>query len=210
MSPTTSSRCLRSLGATALVVGFVLFAGCPSTAPGGYANIRVDIQAMMQSATLGPGDVFEVRIYQEKDLSGIYRVSPAGQIDFPHIGTLTVEGLSAGQVAELIRRKLADGFIRNPYVTVTIQQFNSKKIFVLGQVARPGRLNYEDNMSIVEAVTLAGGFAPVAEKNYTIVTRVEDGVEKRIPVPVEKIMQGLAKNFLLKPGDIVFVPESAF
>jgi len=200
----------RALWMAALAAATICVSGCPSTAPGGYANIRVDIQSMMQSATLGPGDVFEVRVYQEKELSALYRVAPNGQIDFPLIGALTVEGLSASQVAELIRRRLADGFIRNPYVTVVVQQFNSKKIFVLGQVARPGRFNYEDNMSIVEAITLAGGFVQAAERNYTIVTRVEDGIERRIPVPVEKIMEGLAKNFSLKPGDIVFVPETAF
>jgi polysaccharide export outer membrane protein len=79
---------------------------------------------------------------------------------------------------------------------------------VLGEVKSPGRFNYGDRMTIVEAVTLAGGFTTLAERNYAIVTRGEAAGTRRVAVPVEKIMQGLAANFLLQPGDIVFVPET--
>lgn len=182
--------------------------GCSTTASSGYADIRSDVRTAMQAASLGPGDEFEVRVYEEAGLSGNYMVSPAGQIDYPLVGTVTVEGLAASQVASLLRERLSRGFLRNPYVVVQVKSLSSKKVFVLGEVKTPGRFQFIERMSIVEAVTLAGGFSPLAERNYTIVTRVDAAGERRIPVPVEKIMQGLAANFLLQPGDIVYVPET--
>ena len=76
------------------------------------------------------------------------------------------------------------------------------------EVKAPGRFAYTDNMTIVEAVTLAGGFAAMAERNYAIVTRMDATGERRIPVPVDKIMQGLAVNFQVQPGDIIYIPET--
>lgn len=157
---------------------------------------------------IGPGDVFEVHVYQEKELSGTYRVAPDGNIDFPLIGLLKVDGLTPGQVADLIRGGLREGFIRDPNVNVFVKEFNSKKVFVLGEVVKPGTFRFEESMNIIQAITVAGGFTDRASKNGTVVTRVEGGLEKRIGVPVEDISEGRSPNFFLKPGDIVFVPES--
>ena len=183
---------------------------CSSTAPttGYVTEARADVGSIIQSASLGAGDEFEVRVYEEQALSGMFVVSPTGQIDYPLVGTVTVEGLVASQVGELLRKRLRQGFLRNPYVTVHVKALNSKKVFVLGEVRTPGRFQYTDHMSIVEAVTLAGGFGPMAERNYAIVTRSDGAEQHRIAVPVEKIMQGQATNFPLRPGDIVFVPET--
>ncbi len=177
---------------------------CSQTASNRYREVRIDQRQILESGAIGPRDVIAVRVHMHKDLSGDYEVSPNGQIDFPHIGLITVEGLDLIGVGRTIKQRLANGYIRNPHVTVTIKKTNSKMIFVLGQVVKPGRFPYTSNMSIVEAITLAGGFAALAERNYTIVTRSGN----RVPVPVEKIMQGLARNFMLQPNDIVFVPES--
>ncbi len=195
------------LPAVALLLG-VLHGGCSATASTGYSDVHVDVRSAIQAASLGPGDEFEVRVYEETALSGPHTVSPTGQIDYPLIGTVTVEGLVASQVAALLRQKLAQGYLKHPYVTVSVKTLSSKKIFVLGEVKAPGRFAYTDNMSIVEAVTLAGGFASMAERNYAIVTRIDATGEKRIPVPVDKIMQGLAVNFQVQPGDIIYVPET--
>ena len=108
----------------------------------------------------------------------------------------------------MLRRSLKQRFLRQPYVTVQVKNLSSKKVFVLGEVRSPGRFQFSEHMTIVEAVTLAGGFGSLAERNYTIVTRSDGAGQHRIAVPVEKIMQGLAANFPLQPGDIVFVPET--
>lgn len=186
----------------------LVLTGCPPAAPSTYRDIKVDVRSTIQAAALGAGDEFEVRVYEEPTLSGVYVVSPTGQIDYPLLGSLTAEGLSASQIAAMIRSRLGERYLRNPYVTVLVKSLTSKKIFVLGEVRNPGRIAYTERMSIVEAITVVGGFASLAERNYTIVTRTDASGMQRIPVPVEKIMQGRAANFLLQPGDIVYVPET--
>ena len=194
----------------ALVGSFlvIFFVGCPATAPPDYQHIKIDTTALINASAVGAGDVFELRVHGHTDPSGIHRVSSSGTIDVPLAGRLIVAGTTSGQIADAVTKKLADGYLRNPYVTVYVKEFNSKKVFVLGQVHKPGIFTFEENMSIVQAIALAGGFTTFASKNYAIVTRVDKGVERRIPVPVEKIITDRsAKNFALRPGDIVFVPE---
>ncbi len=163
---------------------------------------------LLEGATLGIGDVIEVRVYQEKELSDVYRVDTDGSFDFPLVGRIQAAGLNAGRLAEVLAEKLRAGFLRSPQVTVFVKEFNSKKVFVLGQVAKPGTFKYEDNMTIVQAITLAGGLKPLAAGNSVVLTRVDAGVEKRFTVPVEEIGRGEQENVVLQPGDIVFVPET--
>jgi polysaccharide export outer membrane protein len=162
------------------------------------------------ATALGPGDVFEVRVYGEPELSGVYRVGPKGEIAFPLCRKVRVGGLTASETAEKVHACLADGFIRDAQVTVIVKEYNSKKVFVFGEVQKPGTFVFEDGMTIVQAVTLAGGFTKGASQNGTSVTRLVEGQEVRVKVPVQDIALGKATNFVLRPGDIVFVPESIF
>lgn len=204
-----SSAAARLAGRSLLApLAVLLLTGCPPAAPQTYRDVKLDVRSTMQAAALGAGDEFEVRVYEEPTLSGVYVVSPSGQIDYPLLGSLTVEGLTASQVAGLLRSRLAERYLRNPFVTVVVKALTSKKIFVLGEVRNPGRIPYTERMTIVEAITVVGGFSQLAERNYTIVTRTDASGMRRIPVPVEKIMQGVSDNFLLQPGDIVYVPET--
>ena len=159
---------------------------------------------------LSPGDVFAVEVFGEKDLSGKFRVSAKGTIDYPFAGSLKVAGMTPPEVAGMLRKKLANGYLKDPNVSVFVESYMSKKISVFGQVSKPGTFNYMNNMSIIEAITLAGGFTPIASKNAISITRVEQGQSRRFIVPVEEIGEGRAANYLLKPGDIVFVPERMF
>ena len=160
------------------------------------------------TATLGVADVLEVRVYQEPDLSGPFRVSPEGTMDYPFCGRLKVVGMSANQVVDLLVSCLKNGYLKKPQVTVFLKEYNSAKVFVFGEVQKPGTFQFEDRMTIVQALTLAGGFTKQAAKNSVIVTRLIDGSEAKIKVPVESIGEGREKNFPLQPGDIVYVPES--
>jgi protein involved in polysaccharide export with SLBB domain len=161
------------------------------------------------SNTLGPGDLVEVRVFQEPDHSGIWRVSPEGTIDYPLCGKVVLEGRTSSMAADSLRECLTR-YLRRPQVSVLIREYNSKKIFVFGEVQKPGTFPHEGEMTIIQAITLAGGFTKLAAKNSTNVTRIIDGQERKIRVPVEDIGVGREKNFLLQPGDIVFVPESFF
>jgi protein involved in polysaccharide export with SLBB domain len=158
--------------------------------------------------TLAANDVLEVRVYQEPDISGVYRVSPTGEVDFPLCGKVSVGGMTASEAAEAFTRCLKSGFVRRPQVSVMVKEFNSKKIFVFGEVAKPGAYTFEEGMTIIHAVSAAGGFVKAASKNDVNVTRVLDGKEVKVPVRVEDIVIGREKNFALEPGDIIFVPES--
>ncbi|SEK38821.1 polysaccharide export outer membrane protein [Stigmatella aurantiaca] len=161
------------------------------------------------SNTLGAGDVVEVRVFQEPDHSGIWLVSPEGTIDYPLCGKVELAGRTSSTAADALRGCLAR-YLRNPQVAVLIREYNSKKIFVFGEVQKPGTFPYDGEMNIIQAITLAGGFTKLAAKNSTNVTRLVDGQERKIRVPVEDIGVGREKNFLLQPGDIIFIPESFF
>jgi polysaccharide export outer membrane protein len=199
-----------------LACGIVALAGCrgPKALSGGASISTNEAQSSSEGngggTTLGPGDLVEVRVFQESDLSGAYRLSPEGTVDYPLCGKVTLAGVTSSQAADALTSCLANGYLRRPQVSVLIREYNSKKVFVFGEVQKPGTFPYEEKMSVVQAVTLAGGFTKLASKNGTQVTRTIEGLEKKIRVPVEDIGNGREKNFLLQPGDIVFVPESFF
>lgn len=181
---------------------------CESAPTTGYEHLNEDIEAAVAKVGLGPGDVFEVTVYAEEKLSRTLRVSPEGDVHFPLIGRLEIAGLTTTEIESLIRTKLQDGYIRDPSVTVYVKEYNSKKVFVLGEVKSPGTFPFTASMSIVEAISLAGGFLESANTNYVVVTRRTAAGEQRIPIPVEKITQGLAANFALQPGDIIYIPDT--
>lgn len=201
------SHLVRFAAVAVLVTGLV---GCRS--PGRHVpaySSREDLAAgAAGGASLGTGDVLEIRVYQEPDLSGAFRVSAEGTIDYPFCGRLKIGGYSPSSVVDLLTSCLGKGYLKNPQVTVFLKEYNSKKVFVFGEVQKPGTFPFEENMSVVQAITLAGGFGKLAAANSVIVTRLVNGEERKIKVPVEGIGQGREKNFALQPGDIVFVPES--
>ncbi len=163
-----------------------------------------------EASTLGAGDLLEVRVFQEPDLSGPFRISPEGTIDYPLCGKVALASKTSSEAADSLTTCLANGYLRRPQVTVLVREYTSKKIFVFGEVQKPGTFPYEENMSVIQAITLAGGFTKLAAKNNANVTRIQDGREVKVRVPVEDIGIGREKNFMLQPGDIVFVPESFF
>ena len=187
-------------------------AACRTPKPyaGGGVVEAEEVTPRGSSSTLGTGDLLEVRVYQEADLSGPFKVSSEGHIDYPLCGKVAVAGMTSSRAADAITECLKNGFLKNPQVTVLVREYTSKKVFVLGEIAKPGTFPYEDNMSIIQAVTLAGGFTRLASKNGTSVTRLVSVQETRVRVPVADIEQGREKNFQLLPGDIIFVPESFF
>ena len=201
-----SSPGLRVLAATLVVCALSACASSGRTALVGDQGTTGGLPA----STLGPNDLFEVRVYQEPELSGMYQVGPQGDIMFPLCKQVVVSGLTANGAAEKLRDCLARGFLRNPQVSVLVKEFNSRKVFVFGEVQKPGTFPFEDGMSVVQALTLAGGFTKQAAQYSTSVTRRIKGQEVKLKVNVQDIALGKAANFTLEPGDIVYVPESMF
>ena len=160
---------------------------------------------------IGAGDKINIQVYNEKELSGIYQVSPEGYITFPFIGEIKVDGLNIFTLATKISSKLKEGYLKEPNVTVLVEEFVSKRIFVLGQVKKAGSFPIRRRMSVIEAISLAGGFTNLADLSNVVVTRKGgDGREKRFIVDIKSIVNGAKENFYLDAGDIVFVGERFF
>ena len=160
---------------------------------------------------IGAGDKINIQVYNEKELSGIYQVSPEGYITFPFIGEIKVDGLNIFTLAMKISSKLKEGYLKEPNVTVMVEEFVSKRIFVLGQVKKAGSFPIRRRMSVIEAISLAGGFTNLADLSNVVVTRKGgDGREKRFVVDIKSIVNGAKENFYLDAGDIVFVGERFF
>lgn len=161
--------------------------------------------------TLGPGDTFEVMVYEEKELSGKYRVADDGTINFPLIGAVMVGGKGPKAIASAIEEELkTKQLLRKPSVSIFVVEYASKRINVVGAVAHPGSLPWTAGMGVVQAISVAGGLTPLAAGNDTIVTRQVNGQPKRYRVSVRRITEGQEGDFTLEAGDIVYVPERIF
>ena len=154
------------------------------------------------------GDTLLVEVFGEEDLSGKFQVSDQGTIDYPLVGRLKVGGLTPPQVSSLIRTKLADGYLKNPHVRVFAEDYQGKKkVFVWGQVRKSGTFNYTSGMRLIEALTLAGGLTPMANRDDITVTRNVNGKIVRHEVPMG---EPSSATYELRPGDVIFVPERVF
>ena len=165
----------------------------------------------IQEATLGPEDVIEVRVfYGSKEINRGYRIAQDGSIAFPYIGKVETKGRHSRAVEQEIQTRLADGYLNDPIVSIDVKEYNSRKIAVFGQVKSPGTQAYFDGMSILEAISQAGGFNPMAKTNSVTVTRSLDGKKVNYTVPVGAIAENRAEPFSMRPGDAIFVPERLF
>lgn len=183
----------------------LLFVACNRNSPVVNAG-DVPQEAPTPYATVGPNDLLSIRVVGEEELSGDYRVGPDGTITFPWLKQIEVAGLLPGEIQNKIAEGLRDGYLRDPQVIVDIKEANSNKIYVFGQVKSPGTFRYKDHMTVIEAITLAGGVTAEADPNHTYITRVRDGVEVAYTVRVNDIVEGKARNIELLPGDILYVP----
>lgn len=161
---------------------------------------------------LGPEDVLEVTVWRNQDLSRIVVVRPDGKISLPLIGDVQASGLNSSQVAAKIAARLTE-FKENPNVSVSLKEVNSYFIYVLGEVLKPGKYPLKSYATVLQGVSMAGGFTPFASKNRMQVIRTHengDGKEHqiRIPVPYNELVSGKGEieNFILKSGDTIVVP----
>jgi protein involved in polysaccharide export with SLBB domain len=189
----------------ALVLLVPVVGGCPASLP-----VAPHV-AVEDDTTLGPGDVIEIRVFNEKEISGNYQVARDGTIAFPFLGVVAVGGKDTHVVAEALAKGLKDGgYMVNPYVSLRLEESNSKKLSVLGAVARPGTLPLTPGMTVVQAISQAGGFSPLASKDETVVSRRVGEKIERYRIAVTEIVRGAAQDFALRSGDLIFVPERVF
>jgi polysaccharide export outer membrane protein len=156
---------------------------------------------------LGPEDVLEVSVWKEEDLSKQVTIRPDGKISLPLIGDIQAEGTSAAALAEQIKQALTD-YVDAPTVTVSVIEINSLKIFIQGEVNEPGAYDLKTNYTVLQALSLAGGFTEWAKKDEIVIFRKQGGQVINIPVNYEKLISGKApqQNVYLERGDTIVVP----
>ncbi len=160
------------------------------------------------------GDVILITVYEQPDLITKARVNSKGEITFPLLGNVQIKGLTVDEVEDTIRELLEKDYLVHPQVTVFIEDYRVAKVFVMGFVNEPGEYElFKDRpTTVLEAITMAGGFKEGAAQNGTKVIRVEDGIQVTIPIRITDITKkgDKAKDISINPGDIIVVPESFF
>ena len=161
---------------------------------------------------LGPEDVLVVTVWRNQDLSRDVVVRPDGLISMPLIGDIPAAGITANDLAKRIAERLKE-FMATPTVSVQVKEVNSYFIYVLGEVTKPGKYPLKSYATVMQGVSLAGGFTPFASKNKMHVLRVSSngfGEQHQIQIPVayDEILSGRSSvgNFFLKSGDVIVVP----
>ena len=167
-----------------------------------------ELKTTRSANVLGPGDIIEVRVYREPELSGLYHVGPNGTFNFPLIGEVKATAGGAYELTKEITHRLKQEYLRDPQVTVLIKETRSKKVFVLGMVKKPGSFVFDAQMTVVQAIALAGGLQPLASRELVLIRETDQGTDQKFRIPFKEISQGKAPNSPLEPGDILFVPES--
>lgn len=148
---------------------------------------------------LASGDRLRIIVFGQDNLANLYTVDGEGRIAMPLIGPLRVAGATTQDAARGIEAKLRNGFIREPKVTVEIE--NYRPFFVLGEVLNPGQFPYVSGMSIQTAVAIAGGFTPRANQRYAEITR---------PIREGLITANVPITYPMRPGDTIVIKERWF
>ena len=163
-------------------------------------------QPVEVTSGLSVGDTFEVRVFGEPDVGGGFQVQEDGSIVFPLVGRVEVLGKTQGELAALLEDKLAAGYLRDPQVTVVMTARENLEVSVLGQVQKPGTFNYVEKLTLVQAISEAGGLNELAHSRRVKLTRKGPTGVGTYEVSVKAITEGREEDILLQPGDIIFVP----
>ena len=156
---------------------------------------------------IGANDVLNIFIWKEPDLSQDISVMPDGRIIFPMIGEVMAKGKSVIELKDIITEKLKN-YITSPEVTVMVRQSNSRVIYTVGKLTNPGPYPLAPDMTVLQALSAAGGFTEWAETKYVMVVRRINGRETMYRFNYQDFIEGnnLAQNILLEPGDTIVVP----
>lgn len=176
------------------------------SAPAAPAQSAQPSEATADSYLIGPQDMLQITVWKEPELSGAVPVRPDGKISLALLHDVDAAGLSPMQLAQNLAAKMKK-YVADPQVTVIVTQINSRRVYVLGQVMRPGAMPLTPDMTILQAITTAGGLTQFADGKKSYVLRFEQGVQIRMPVNYKLLVKGekMDANILLKAGDTIVV-----
>ena len=180
------------------------------------AAIAAAMQQLAKSKTdyhLAPADLISVTVYQDKDMDRKVRINTDGTIALPLIGSISIGGMTLADAQAAIEGKMAQ-FLVSPQVSLFIEDYGNKTIFVMGEVAKPGSypIPTESRMTLLEAISTAGGFTPIAAQDRARVLRYVNGSNVTYTINTKEITQQgqKDKDMVLIPNDIIYVPQSFF
>jgi len=154
---------------------------------------------------IGPQDVLRVDVWKEAEISRSVPVRPDGKISLPLLNDVQAAGLTAAELGVTITEGLKK-FINSPQVTVTVMEINSRRVYVTGEVMRPGAYPLLPNMTALQALTSGGGFTQFANTKKIYVLRTENGKQAKHPFNYKAVLDGKADDIPLQPGDTIVVP----
>jgi polysaccharide export outer membrane protein len=154
-----------------------------------------------------PGDVLEISVWKEPDLQRQVLIRPDGAFSFPLVGQVDARGKTVIELNKIVSDRLSR-FIADAVVTISVQQINGNKIYVLGQVNKPGEFIVNPSVNVMQALSMAGGMTPFASSNDIIVLRGQGKSQVATPFRYADVVRGrnLEQNIELIAGDIVVVP----
>ncbi len=192
------------LAIAALVVGALL--ACAST----KRPLPPPAEAPLDRSeyVIGLGDQLQITVWRNQDLSGIRLVRTDGMISVPLVDDIRAEGLTPHQLKDAITEKL-DEYISAPDVTVSVAQANSKQVYILGEVAVSGPVPVLQDLRVTDAISVARGFGPFADRSDIRIVRREGHDEVEYRFDYNAYIRGRAPgtNILLQPGDTVIIPD---
>ena len=159
------------------------------------------------SYVIGPMDVLEIQVWKEPDFSRQVLVRPDGKITLPLIGDILASGMNTMGLKALLSEKLED-FVSKPGVTVIVLESHSKNFYIIGKINQPGTYPLNPDMTVLQAISVAGGLAEWADKDSIRIIRRSAGKEEMLSFDYDKVISGksLEQNILLKPNDTIIVP----
>lgn len=174
--------------------------------PGSKVNNPVSV-APDAEYKIGPQDVVRIDVWKEPEITRTIPVRPDGKISLPLLNDVQASGLTALQLGNAIRDGLTK-YLNNPQVTVTVTEINSRRVYITGEVNRAGALPLLPNMTVLQALSSAGGFTQFAKLKSIYVLRNEDGKQVKHVFNYKEVVKGKnqEENILLLPGDVIVVP----
>jgi polysaccharide biosynthesis/export protein len=177
-------------------------------------------QAQQTDYVIGPQDVVTVTVFDHADLTGTFTVESDGSLTFPLIGRVKAAGLTLREFEDALKKALADGYLKNPQVSASMDEYKSQRVFVMGEVRAPGAYQLTGNMTVIEALAKAGGLTQAAAEEVLVVrppvgakgagpARADDSESTVLHANIRELQSGsLSQNLTLKDGDTVVVNKA--
>ena len=178
----------------------------PAAPPAQTAAAPASAPMIDSSYVIGPEDVLKITVWKETTLSGDFPVRPDGMISMVLLGDIKAAGMTPTQLGTKLSTDYKK-YIQDPLVTVLVEQVNSQRIYIVGEVGRVGPVGLTPGMTPIQAIASAGGLTPYANKKHIYILRGPQGNQEKIPFNYKAALKGDTKqNLTLQPNDTVVIP----